>query len=563
MTGRLIASPLLVLLCLGRLALAGTIAFKPVQTYPVGTNPRAVVVGDFNHDRKQDLAVLNYGDRATNNDGSVSILFGIGDGTFQPAKNVAIGKNCTGLVGGDFNGDGDDDLALLRPGDSAANDDGDVIIFLGYGDGTFQQGQVLMPGKNPSSSSGAIVAIDVNGDQRLDIVVANNGDNTFSVLFGNGDGTFQLPVAYPLTSSPSSISALDLAGNGQTALAIRQGLLVGIWLNNGDGTFRQAPGIRGIGLTAGDFNGDKKDDLVTQPFRLCLDCNPPPPPPSPQLWIGNGDGTFQSPINTGQPASAAADFDGDGKLDLVATNSANGSVQVLISEGNGDGTFQQASSFSTGGAATSLIAWVGDLTGGGAPSIALLNFDSSGQNENNVSVFANAGTDFSISASVLNPKLISAGQSATSTISLGLLNGFNDPVSLDCSVQPATAGGPTCSLSSSSVAFDASGKATATLTVSAGLTAASLGPSRLKVVWFPVAGFAFLGAGLGAGFSRKRRALALLIGAILFCGLSTQLACGGGGSGGSSGPTVTAYTVTVTGTAGASQHSTTVNLTVQ
>ena len=58
--------------------------------------------------------------------------------TFRAAKNVAIGRNCTSLVAGDFNGDGNDDLALLRPGDATINDNGDVTIFLGNGDGTFQ-----------------------------------------------------------------------------------------------------------------------------------------------------------------------------------------------------------------------------------------------------------------------------------------------------------------------------------------------------------------------------------------------------------------------------------------
>lgn len=74
------------------------------------------------------------------------------------------------------------------------------------------------------------------------------------------------------------------------------------------------------------------------------------------------------------------------------------------------------------------------------------------------------------------------------------------------------------------------------------------------------AGFAFLGSGFGVGLSRKRRALIFLMAAVLFAGVVTQVACGGGGSGG---PKSAAYSITVTGTSGATQHSTSVTLTVQ
>ena len=123
-----------------------TIAFKPLVSYPVGTNPVAVAIGDFNGDGKPDLAVVNHGDPTANN-GSVSILFGNGDGTFQKATNVAIGKNCTSVIAGDLDGDGNDDLALVRPGDASINDSGDITIFLANGDGTFRQAQVLTPGR--------------------------------------------------------------------------------------------------------------------------------------------------------------------------------------------------------------------------------------------------------------------------------------------------------------------------------------------------------------------------------------------------------------------------------
>jgi hypothetical protein len=546
-TRKLIVATSLVLLCLARFAVATTIAFHSAQSYPVGTNPIWVVSGDFNNDGKRDIAVVNQGDPTVNDPGGVSILLGNGDGTFQPAKNLTIGKNCTSAVAGDFDGDGNTDLALLRPGDPTVNDDGDVTIFLGNGDGTFRQGQVLTPGKNPSSKHFSILVADLNGDQRLDLIVVNSGDKTFSVMLGNGDGTFQSPVAYIQVSLPSSVMVVDLAGNGEKDLAVFPiGAGVDFWFGNGDGTFRPGPtGVAGTGVTAGDFNGDKKDDLVATPVEICIfTCTPV----YPALNLGNGDGTFQPGINIGQSVIASGDFDGDGKLDLAVYGSP---VQIL--QGNGDGTFKPPISFSSNLDVSQVL----DVNGDGAPDLVLTG-------QSSVDLLINVGTDFSISASALNPGTLSAGQSATSTVKLKLLSNFHNPVALSCSVQPATAAGATCSLDTNSVTFDGSGNATATLTINAGSSTALLvhpGTDhgfRGFALWFPVTGFAFLGTGFGVNWSPTRRILVLLMGAVLFTGLLAQTACGGGG-----GPKSTAYTVTITGTTATMQHSTTISLTLQ
>jgi hypothetical protein len=146
-----------------------------------------------------------------------------------------------------------------------------------------------------------------------------------------------------------------------------------------------------------------------------------------------------------------------------------------------------------------------------------------------------------------------------------LLNAFDNPVSLACSVQPAQVGSPTCSLSSNSVTFDSSGKASAILTITAGSGAAALmvphpynGDSHpFSLGWLPVAAFGFMGTGLGCGYARRRKNL-LLVGCAL-AGLLFQAACGGG----SSGPKSVNYAITITGMSGSTQHSTSVTLTVQ
>jgi hypothetical protein len=120
------------------------------------------------------------------------------------------------------------------------------------------------------NSPAAVAQADLNGDSKLDLVVANRGSNDVSVLLGNGDGTFQAPVNYDLPgASPGGkqVVAADLNGDGQLDLVVSTNTGLSLLLGNGDGTF-QAPltyDLPGAGITAlavGDFNGDGWLDLV-------------------------------------------------------------------------------------------------------------------------------------------------------------------------------------------------------------------------------------------------------------------------------------------------------------
>jgi hypothetical protein len=316
----------------------------------------------------------------------------------------------------------------------------------------------------------------------------------------------------------------------------------------------------------GDFNGDGKLDLVVT-FAKFGNATAS----GVGLLLGNGDGTFSGgstalAVGCANRYPIVADFDGDGKLDLAVMGGGlfnqgvcvgqNLSVGVLA--GNGDGTFQALVSFTPANAIG--LAAASDLDGNKSPDLVTVNSD------NTVSVLLNtAGADFSISASAASPNSVSQGQSSTSTITLSLLNVFNNPVSLACSVQPAQAGSPACSLSSNSVTFDSSGKATATVTITAGSGGAALmvphpyhGDSHpFSLGWLPVVAFGSMGTGLGCGYSWRRRYL-FFVGCVS-AGLIFQAACGGGGSGG---PKSVNYAITITGTSGSTQHSTTTTLTV-
>ena len=535
----------------------GAVGFQTAHSYPVGANPRAAAVGDFNGDGKMELAVVNFGDPTVNDNGSVSILLGNGDGTFQSANNVVAGKNPSSIAVGDFNGDSRLDIVTV-------NSDNTVSSLRGNGDGTFQAHVEYGTGSGPD-----FVAVgDFNSDGRPDLVVTNSGGGSVSVLLGNGDGTFQSHVDYPTGGAAYGVALADVNGDGKLDLAVAAGNGLVVLAGKGDGTFTQiwssAPLVSASGSVAiGDFTNDGKPDMVLTGVMLGNGTAS-----TLILLTGQGDGTFSQggTPNTGACQNRipfAADFDGDGKLDLALFGNDTclpnykNNPRVLVLAGNGDGTFQASVSFTPASAIG--LAAVSDLDGNKSPDLVTINSD------NTVSVMLNTiGTDFSISASAASPSSVSRGQSSTSTITLMLLNAFDNPVSLTCSVQPAQAGSPTCSLSSNSVTFDSNGKATATLTITAGSGGAALmvphpyhGNSHpFSLGWLPVAAFGFMGTGLGCGYSRRRRYL-FFVGCVLV-GLIFQVACGGGSSGSKS----VNYAITITGTSGSTQHSTTSTLTV-
>ena len=170
------------------------VSFLAARIYGTGGGPNSVAVGDFNGDGKPDLAVANGGDN------TVSVLLGNGDGTFQAAVNYD-GWFGTRLGGGG----GLQRRRQTRPGggelcgnDPTCHSSGTVSVLLGNGDGTFQAAVNYGAGTNPNS----VAVGDFNGDGKPDLAVANGGSNTVSVLLGNGDGTFQAAVTYGAGSEP-------------------------------------------------------------------------------------------------------------------------------------------------------------------------------------------------------------------------------------------------------------------------------------------------------------------------------------------------------------------------
>jgi hypothetical protein len=318
---------------------------------------------DFTGDGIPDLVVVDY------NSGTASILVGNGDGTFQAAPSFDAGGTPVSVVTGDFNGDGIPDLAFSTSPNSQSTSS--VSVLLGNGDGTFGPAVSYPVGFNP----GNVVVGDFTGSGILDLAVPIPGNypdpGSVEVLLGNGDGTFQPPIDYPVVGNPNSLAVGHFSHSGALDLVANDMVRgnVSVLPGNGDGTFGSpivTPGLFAGTMVVEDFNRDGISDLVyvTSTGARFLD-----------VALGNGDGTFGAPAAYESSASmgsiAVGDFTGNGVLDLAFTTEpavfAPFSVDVLL--GNGDGTFGPPVSYPIGPTAGTVVA--ADFNGDGILDLAV------------------------------------------------------------------------------------------------------------------------------------------------------------------------------------------------
>lgn len=369
------------------------LAFIAPVSYPVGTNPAGIAVGDYNADGRQDMAIVNSGLAAT-----VSVLMSSTDGSFLPRVDYGAGANGFDATTGDLNGDGKLDLVIVGS---------NVDVLLGNGDGTF-----ATPIEYPVTPSAHSIKLgDFNNDGKLDVGTMNS--NSASVLLGNGDGSLQAPLVATVLGNNINLVVGDYNHDGNLDMATSNTAsngTINVLRGRGDGSFEPYQSYYAFSapvyLAQGDFNHDGYLDFACPNSYAAT---------SMSVLLNNGDGTYSAPHTYGIAQTGyeieVADFNNDGNDDFAV----RGGSQYMVSHGKGDGTFYPSVNFPTPSGRFE-AGTHGDFNGDGAVDLAypstngvtvVSNDNADGQNLAGAVTFQVTAPATTTSGSVL-PMTISA-----------------------------------------------------------------------------------------------------------------------------------------------------------
>jgi hypothetical protein len=376
---------------------AATPSFATQKTFAVGGGPLAVAAADLNGDGKADLIVAN------GNDNTVSVLLnttapGAATPSFAAQKTFAVGSGPIAVATADLNGDGKSDLIVANGNDNTVS----VLLDTtapGATTPSFATQQTFAVGFLPQS----VTAADLNGDGKPDLIVANEGGNTVSVLLnvtapGSATASFASQQAFGTGTEPIAVVAADVNGDGKPDLIVANlnDDTASVLLNTtapGAATpsfaTQQifATGTEPFSVVATSVNSDGKSDLVfanlgDDTVSVLLNTSPAPA----TTFDSNSFATQQSFAVGNNPLSqTTADLNGDGQSDLIVTNENDNTVSVLrntTAPGAVAPSFATQQTFATGNEPHSVT--TADINGDGKPDLVVANY-----NDNTVSVMLN------------------------------------------------------------------------------------------------------------------------------------------------------------------------------
>jgi hypothetical protein len=306
-------------------------SFAPATLFNDPDFPKTMTLADFSGDGKLDALTTS------SVTGLAKLWVNTGAGAFRLANTRLVGGGVSAAAPGDFNSDGRADIAVTRALNGGKTKTASVIVYFNNGASAFADVPAsIRVGEDPMD----VKAADVNNDGKLDVISADSSGGTVSVALGDGRGGFQTARSYGAGKRVRTVSVADFNGDGRLDLV--SGSLEGeltVLVGRGDGTFTAGAALpavtKGIwDIAVADFDGDGRADFAVTNGNTFGD-----PSSITSIHLGNGNGTFRTPINVTTPGAnswlIASDVNGDGRPDLVS--SAYPELDVLLNDGKWGG----------------------------------------------------------------------------------------------------------------------------------------------------------------------------------------------------------------------------------
>ncbi|MBS0623152.1 MAG: VCBS repeat-containing protein [Verrucomicrobia bacterium] len=334
------------------------IAFRPAANYTTSRRPQPVVTGDFNGDGHLDIAAAN------NLDSTLSVYLGNGDGTFQNAQIFATQSYPWGMVVGDINHDGYLDLIVTNEGTDT------YTLFTGRSNGIFN---APIHRSCADSLPTGVVLGHFDGDPHLDMAIGFVGSGNVKSYKGNGDGTFQNPINYAAVSQPQNMASADLDGNGIDDIVVTSANSnsIGFLYGNLNGQFNRPIKLYDIGslsggVAIGRYNQDTPPDIVVSrptfnDLAVILNHN-----------YTSFDAPVLYPVGRSPFTIVTGNFSATQSSGIAVANINSGSVSVLAA--NASGVFGPAHNLTAGAQPWGLAS--GDFDGDGFSDLVATNSGS-------------------------------------------------------------------------------------------------------------------------------------------------------------------------------------------